>query len=86
MSHSNDSNSITNNSTNGKTVQNGTNGQDTVRRISARKVAQLKWAMDGAERRMLRLRTELLECRAIIRRKYVERENEKGPGPTGEDY
>ena len=67
---------------NGGESKNKTNGQDTVRRIPARKVAQLKWAMDGAEKRMLRLRTEHLECRAIMRRKYVERENGKGKGIT----
>ena len=53
-----------------------------VRRIPARKVAQLKWAMDGAEKRMLRLKTELLECRAIMRRKYIERQDAKGNATT----
>ncbi|MCX6133025.1 MAG: hypothetical protein NTU47_04335 [Ignavibacteriales bacterium] len=68
-------------------LDNTINDSDTdktvvVRSIPARKVAQLKLAMDGAERRMLRLKTELLECRAIIRRKYVERQDSKGNATT----
>jgi hypothetical protein len=49
----------------------------TFRLFSATKIAKLKRAMDGAERRMLRLETELVECRAIIRRKYTDVLDEK---------
>jgi hypothetical protein len=42
------------------------------RLVQPMKIAQLKRAMDGAEQRMLRLETELVECRAIIRRKYTD--------------
>ena len=58
------------------------NKEEQLRRIPPSKITQLKRAMDGAEQRMLRLKTELLECRAIIRRKYVERQESKGSGST----
>lgn len=56
------------------TSANNSNNQDgkTYRLIPLMKVAQQRRAMDGAERRMLRLETELVECRAIIRRKYTD--------------
>jgi len=58
----------------GQTNKNG----ERLRRIPARKVAQLKRAMDGAEKRVIRLESELADARAVIARKYVERKDAKG--------
>lgn len=54
------------------------NSQDHLRRIPARRVAALRRRMDGAEKRKIRLETELTECRATIRRKYTERTDKHG--------
>ena len=48
-----------------------------LRRIPTRKIALLKRKMDGAEKRMIRLESELAETRAIIHRKYTELKDEK---------
>jgi hypothetical protein len=55
---------------------NSMNPDSKLRKIPATKIAALRREMDGAERRVLRLGTELLELRAIIRRKYLDRLDE----------
>jgi hypothetical protein len=67
----------TNNSTLNGAVSND-NQDDTNRRVSSTKVARLKQVMNGAEKRMIRLTSELLEYRAIIRRKYTDVFNAQG--------
>jgi len=46
-------------------------GNEGKRPVPATKIANLKRKMDGAERRVHRLETELVEIRSIIRRKYL---------------
>jgi hypothetical protein len=71
----------TTNSTTGHSVAKSDDTNNNVvklRRIPTRKIAQLKRKMDGAEKRMTRLESELSDTRAIIRRKYSELKDEKG--------
>jgi hypothetical protein len=53
-------------------------GTANYRRVPSIKVATLKRQMDGAEKRIIRLKTELAETNAIIRRKYLDRFDDKG--------
>lgn len=68
------------NSNTGHSVTGSDNTNNNVvklRRIPTRKIALLKRKMDGAEKRMIRLESELAETRAIIHRKYTELKDEK---------
>jgi hypothetical protein len=56
------------------TANNRQNGEVNLRAVPAMKIANLKRKMDGAETRVHRLENELVDVRAIIRRKYVEKE------------
>ena len=55
----------------GSNQQQSMGKEETIRLIPAMKIANLKRKMDGAETRVHRLENELVDVRAIIRRKYV---------------
>jgi hypothetical protein len=58
----------------GSNQQQSKGKEETIRLIPAMKIANLKRKMDGAETRVHRLENELVDIRAIIRRKYVEKD------------
>ena len=69
------------NSNSSNSSDNGNNSNNIgvrPRHIPARKIAERKRAMDGAEKRVIRLESELADARAIIARKYTERKDENG--------